>query len=586
MKKIWLGSRPSEIKGKDKNFDPEPRLDAGAGPESSAPEQVIISARKPARKAAGLKRIIWLLLFIIGVLLGVVLFKGSPDFSSQDIKHIFSLQAALDRVEVVSGAQTLTIQDGETVEINFRDGLSIKKIICRGWYRLFPPDDIQAEITGVGKLPDPYQENIIPLLKPEKATSGDLMLSRGNTRIGRVRFTLRLDARDWISRAEVVEDRELKNLCYKNAIAISPSSEEARSGLAKTYEQNKQADRAIAEYEEVLKINPDNKEALTALVSLYSQKNRRAKLIETYQTLAKLDTKKADNYYYKAATVAEKSNLPAEALALYKKSIAANSANLDARQKLIKIYEKQNQWNLVATQTQELVKLDPNNSNLYLYLSEAYLKTNQLDQAVAAVEKAAKLNPKDAPIQLQCALLYEKAKKEDRAIQAYKKLVAITPKNATAFNNLGLLQEKTGDRKSAVANYEKAVSLDPDNTVFLLNLADAYEKEKQRDKAIQVYEKVAQVDKKNAGAWEALAVLYQKGGRNADVIKAYKELSQIEPKKILWHQKLASLYENAGNYTEAKKEYERILKLNPKDKEAKQKVLDLSIKRIQRKLKK
>ncbi len=95
-----------------------------------------------------------------------------------------------------------------------------------------------------------------------------------------------------------------------------------------------------------------------------------------------------------------------------------------------------------------------------------------------------------------------------------------------------------------------------------------------------------QIDKGNTGAWEALAVLCQKAGKNEEVIKAYKELSRIEPMKVLWHQRLAALYEEQGNLAAAKKEYRAVLKLNPNDKVAKQKMLDISIKSLQKKLKK
>ena len=144
-------------------------------------------------------------------------------------------------------------------------------------------------------------------------------------------FTLKMDAGDWMARAEAVKDIEIKNICFKNAVSANPESEDARLGLAKSFEDKKQTKNAISEYEEILKKNPQSTEVLTALVPLYAQTRKTGKLIETYKALASVDRGKADQYYLKAATAAEKSGLTAEAIDLYKKSLAANSASAEAR---------------------------------------------------------------------------------------------------------------------------------------------------------------------------------------------------------------------------------------------------------------
>ncbi len=137
---------------------------------------------------------------------------------------------------------------------------------------------------------------------------------------------LTLAAQDWIARAEAVTDTDTKNICFKNAIKANPDSETARLGLAKSFEQKKQVKNAVTEYEEIIKKNPRNRDVLAALVPLYIQTKKTGKLIETYKSLASLDTGKADDYYYKAGSVAEKSGNTGEAIDLYKKSVAANGS--------------------------------------------------------------------------------------------------------------------------------------------------------------------------------------------------------------------------------------------------------------------
>lgn len=573
MKKIGLGTRPSEIKERYKEIDFD---------ETDIKEPSVKDWRTRKSVVKGRSRSsgsFWKITLMAITLLGVVVLLSSL------LLFDLSFDIAVDHARFITGGKEIGIKDGGSFNVKFGDGLKLERVILKGFYRLFPPDDITVGVVGIPGSANLYDEDITPILKPEERLSYDILISKGSEELGKISFTLDMDAQDWIARGDAVEDRKLQAECYKKAVDLNPDSEEAHVALGRFYEGEKKVKSAISEYESAVRINPDNLSALKSLLSLYKKRKSRSKLINTYERLAKADVNGADKYYYRAGIIAERKNDPAKAMALYRKVLSGNRGNIDARQRLIKIYGKDKQWKRVAANTKVLLEYDPKNSELYLYLSDTYLKMNDIRHALSAAQEAEKFKSRDASIYLQLALLYEKAKKDDKAVEYYKKAVIRDSKNATAYNNLGLLLERKGKISEAIKNYGKAVALKPKDIGCYTNLADAYEKTRQWKKAVNVYKRVIKLDKKNKDAWEALAILYYKDKKKWKALEAYQQLSRLEPKKVLWHQKMAELYEQLGRLDKAREKYRIVLTLDPANKDAKLRYVEISKKKIKKKLK-
>jgi tetratricopeptide (TPR) repeat protein len=573
MKKIGLGTRPSEIKGRDKHIDlDETYVEEGFDKTRRMNMTVVKTGRRSSK-------VFWRVTLIVGVLLVGGFLLGR--FMSFD----FSFDIVFERAQVITGGKEISIRNGDSFNVAFSDGLQFKRLIFRGFYRLFPPDGIMLEVVGIPETANRFNEDIISFLSPEVRTVYDILVSIGKRNLGKITFTLMMDAQDWILRADSLENKTIKALCYNKAVTANPDSEEAHVALGRLYEDDKKVKKAIAAYESAIRINPANLSALESLISFYKRRGNRSKLIKTYEKLAEADGDQADTYYYQAGMIAEKKKDPDKAMSLYRKALAKNRGHINARERLIKIYEGNKEWNRVTANTRVLLEYDPKNPDLYLYLSDVYLKMNDMKNALAAAEKAVKYKTADSSIYLQLALLYEKAKKNDQAVEYYKKALNRDKRNAAACNNLGLLLEKQGNRREAITYYQKAVSLKPRNIGYYMNLGDAYEKNKEWEKAIAVYEQVIKQDKDNKDIWEALAILYYKTKKKWKTLEAYQALSRLEPKKILWHQKMAVLYEQLGKLDKAKEQYKSILRLDPTNQEAKQKYVEISKRQIKGKVK-
>jgi tetratricopeptide (TPR) repeat protein len=569
-KKIGLGTRPSEIKGRGRDLDiDEPRFDE---PRLDEP-RFGGSGGRPRRPARG-SRPRGKLLLALGALAAVVLLLAGVRACG------FARAPAVDQLIFSSGDRLIAVRPGESFEAPYRSGLRLQNVRCRGLHRYFPPADL---LVSVADPPLPVHEaiaDILALLTPETRLSYEFQIFAGEELLGTVGCTLVMTAQDWIARAEGVDDKQVREVCYRKAVELNPDAEDAHVALGRLYQSQGSTAKAIAAYEQAVRINAVSIPALTSLAALYEKTRNNAQLLQVYEKLAAAQAQQADGHYHRAGELAEKLGRQDKAMELYRKALAHNRAHLQARQNLIKLYEKAGEWNRVAGNAVVLIEYVPGDANLYIYLSDAYLRMGQVRPALDAARKAEELKPGDESICLQLALVYERNKQDDKALAYYAKALRLNPRNAAAANNAGLLFEKQGKRKEAIQHYEKAVSLEPGNAGFLTNLADAYEKGSQWSKAAATYEKLVKIDGKNKAYWESLAVVHEKGGSAWKAVEAYQKLADMDSRNSTWHKKLAQLYEQLGRLDRARDAYKRVLDIEPANQQARQKYVELSKRQV------
>ncbi len=564
-KKVGFGTRPSEIKQRRREIEIG---EAGGGDQDDRAR----SAGRPQKKKPSFSPGRLLALLLIGAVL-----IGAGAGLGYLISRSDGLTPRATAVSIVIGQEKRLVDMGGSITLSYDEGLIIDRVVFSGLHRLFPPDDVSITVPGVDSAVR-RDMDIIPLIAPEEKTAYDIVVSRGGTGLGKISFTVMMDADAWIQRASVVKDRAVRTLCYEKAIDENPDSVSAHIALGRLYEQQDKPEKAAGEYESVLALESTNKTALQALIPLYKKTGQTTKLVYTYERIAGLDTPRADEYYCEAGRLEEKLGDTKKAMYFYRKALAENRANLDARRLLIKIYERNGQWNRVAGNTRVLLEYEPGNANLYLYASDAYAKMESIRAAINYAKKAEKLTSGgNADIYQHLALLYSRAGEYEEAAEYYRKAVRSGRKSATMYNNLGVVLEKQNKLEEATRYYKKAVESDPGNTGYLANLADAYEKQKDWKQAAAAYEKLTKRDSTNKKAFEAMAVMYYKAGNKWKALEAYQALSRLEPKQIAWHQKMAALYEQLNRLDKARQQYKQILALDPDNSEAKQKYLDLGV---------
>ncbi len=564
-KKIGLGTRKSEIYARRKTLDFEEHQ------EKKPVRDIYIGESKRHKKNVTEKWLKRLFLGMVAAGIGAaVVFVFGFDLT---------FQPSLNRIVFSTDERQIEAKPGDDFSVKYSEGLICSKVVLGGIYRFLPPDDISVEIEGFPEIETVYGIDLIPLLSPEEATEYLVTVSKEASELGKISFTIKMDVLDWINRADLVEDKNVKIACYKKAAETDPSSEHARIALGRLYEGENRIKEAAEEYRAVIDINKKNVEAIKSLLNIYKRLNNRDAMIKTYQLLAEAEPSEASDHYYDAGVLAEAAGNTSLAIDNYRKSLREDRAHHNARQKLIKIYEKRKEWQRAFANAQVLAEYNPRDANLFMYMSEMSLRADNLQNSIHYAEKAEQLSGGNVSMFIHLAGLFEKANKEDKAIEYYKKLLKAQPRNAEAHNRLGLLLEKRSSTKEAISHYQKAIEFDKKNIGYLINLAEAYEKTKQISKAAETFEKIVKLDKKNKKALEATAVLYYKAGSKWKSVEAYRALSGLEPDKILWRQRTAEIYEELGRLEQAQREYEKIFKIDSSNKRAREKIVELSTKR-------
>ncbi len=206
----------------------------------------------------------------------------------------------------------------------------------------------------------------------------------------------------------------------------------------------------------------------------------------------------------------------------------------------------------------EVLKLEPNDSDMYYNISLAQANAKRYDEAMKAAEKAIQLRPQEKDyvdlkkriIEIQenevlikaKTLLEEgdalyKAEDFSGALKKYEAALPMIPQNkqAIVYVQLGRAQGKLKNGDLAVQNFKKAIDLSPDVVDYRKALAQYYLGEKRYDEALEVY-----ADPRSAG--------------NSTPDQALFSLGQTLSKQ--------------GNTEVAELAYAKALKLNPNHAEA------------------
>jgi tetratricopeptide (TPR) repeat protein len=459
------------------------------------------------------------------------------------------LQPRLESVELVGKDKALFARPGETVEIDYGEPLTFGKVQFKGMFKLLPLRDIAVDVEGVGAEDDLRLEDLTGELRPEDQIDYTIQVRRGGNIIDQFSLRLLMTDEDWLKRGEALAEPERRLVCYQNA----------------------------------LQVNQDKVKALRKLAVAYGEAKNFRKQLGTYQRLVTADEGDASKYHYHIGLIWKNSKEYEKARFHLTEAAKLDPNNYLVHQQLKKVAEKRSDWKSVVTQLKTMVKLRPGKTDLQIELAKAYQKTGNAKEAIRYYETAAKKKPKDVNLLLNLALLYEKDKKYSEAITYYQKASKIDSSNATLFNNMGVLLDKADKPKEAAKAYRTAAKLQTKDPVIILNLADAYMRGKQWQEATTTYKKVVAIKPKDPEAHERLLQLYKKTGDHSRAVSEYEQLIRLRPKDASLHVGLGATYEALKQHDNAMKHYEEALKLSPENKEARERLIKLSIAEIRMK---
>lgn len=146
---------------------------------------------------------------------------------------------------------------------------------------------------------------------------------------------------------------------------------------------------------------------------------------------------------------------------------------------LADVYRWHGEWSNADTIYQELVKIDPDNSQIWLNLSDNYRAQNQDEQALLILDKAIVQLPKEASLYYSKALTQVRLSQKTKAAQSIQEAADLAKNNSYYWYLNGVLHEDI-DLEIATKSFEQAylISGSPEQLYAVCDIYVRYGNEK------------------------------------------------------------------------------------------------------------
>lgn len=181
----------------------------------------------------------------------------------------------------------------------------------------------------------------------------------------------------------------------------------------------------------------------------------------------------ADIEHYNAGVKAHQAKDYPTAISCYKKCLAANPENMDAKNNLgvlyynqgLEAYNKQ-QYSACIEKSQLAIPYLKESSKAYEMIGNSYKTMNKHQEALKAYDDAIEQYPKAAHLHAAKAWVYQDLNNTKARLASMEKAVALEPNNAEYQFHCGKFKQQVTPEvfKTALANYNKAIELNPEYT--------------------------------------------------------------------------------------------------------------------------
>ncbi|MDT5121991.1 MAG: hypothetical protein QOC96_1473 [Acidobacteriota bacterium] len=270
--------------------------------------------------------------------------------------------------------------------------------------------------------------------------------------------------------------------------------------------------------------------------------------------------------YTNLANVALAEKKVDEAVGLYERALAIDSADFGALNGLSKIYDSQKRLDLAQARVDQAITQQPNNASLHYLKGQVFDVHKDAPLAEAEFRRALELDPNYLPAYSALGTLFTYTNQQDRAIAEYRKLLERKPDDAATYTLIGMLEDSRGNADAAVENYRKALELDPNSAIAANNLAWVYAAygKGNLDEAVSLARGVVQKYPDEPGFSDTLGWVYYKKGLHGSAVEQLQKVVAKAGGSALYHFHLGMALAGKGDKAGARRELEQALRLGEK----------------------
>ncbi len=288
-----------------------------------------------------------------------------------------------------------------------------------------------------------------------------------------------------------------------------PTLAEPHVLLGNTYLNQKQFDKANAQFEILAKATPPDSRGFLGLQTVKLVSGHAPEAIQALQDISQKNPGDPTVRF-------ELANFEVTAAAM------PQSGSRDARLKLLSD---------AADNYKEILKTNPKSSQLWLRLGAVQRTLNQSDAALASFEEAGKVDPKSRDAFLNEAMLLDALQRKKEAADAYNKVLNLEPDNALALNNLAYLSAESGTNLDQAQTYaERAKKKAPNSPEVSDTLGYVYLQKNLNTQAAEIFRQNVAEHPDNASFRFHLAMaLLKEGDKQGAKDQASRALQGANP---------------------------------------------------------
>ena len=264
---------------------------------------------------------------------------------------------------------------------------------------------------------------------------------------------------------------------------------------------------------------------------------------------------------------------------------------------LARAYLQNNNAPQAATVLNQVIAMNPDNTEAALLLGEANLRTGNAQQVVSSMRDLTKKRPDLVPAQILLAQAHQSLGQLDEAAAVFREQTKLTPESSEPFFLLGLILRQQNKIDEARKAFENAQRLAPENLLIVSQLVDMEIESRSFDAALQrvqaqlqktpqsaiphflegkIYAaqgrwdraeaallKALELDPNHSNAYDLLISTYVASNKLPQAIRQVETLLSKSPDNARALVLSALMYERTNEFAKARAAYEKLLSMKP-----------------------
>jgi tetratricopeptide (TPR) repeat protein len=268
-------------------------------------------------------------------------------------------------------------------------------------------------------------------------------------------------------------------------------------------------------------------------------------------------------YWFIYSRIYGEQNKPQEAIAMLRRGLRLEPANIDCLVGMFYAYAMMNQLEKAGGYLLRAEKINPENDLVVSALIWYFAETGQLKKAIAYFETVKAKGTTNPETFRNAGIAYDRNGQIDKATECYLMALELHPYYDEVRELLSDLYLAVGKTEKAVELYEQALTKSPNNIRYSSRLVFCLSQNNQMDKAIATAEDSIRRYPNSPIGYIDLAYIHLNAGDLDKALAAAEKASDISPLEGEACRVKAIVYSEKGMDQEAEEAFEAALSLDP-----------------------